>query len=96
MAFKINKFPDIKREILFEKKENQEEEPTLMRNRGSSVDTSSDEGTPTEKSKGDKDMVAKYYDSKTKPLSVKLEILIRILQLCCLDNIDINHLKDNP
>lgn len=94
VAAKIHVFPDIDREVLFQENQKIEETPILMRNRGSSVEGTSDEDSSKEINK-EVDDVKSLYDSSNKPLCVKLEILIRILQLVLLENIGINKLTED-
>jgi len=88
VAFKINIFPDIDQSKLFEPKneEDDDETPFMVRNRGSSVEGSSDEDSKIRKRGSLNDDLSEYFNSKTKPLHVKIEILIKILQKGCLDS----------
>jgi hypothetical protein len=93
VAFKVHTFPDIEKEVLFKEAPEQNEAPLLMRNRGSSIDSSSDDsGKDQPKPRDD---LAEFYYSKHKPLHVKLEILIRILQLCIIEGNDITKLRED-
>ena len=79
--------------MLFKKKEIQDEKPTLMRNRGSSIDTSDSELSNKEDSPP-KDPLTLHYSSVDKPLYIKIEILIRYLQLWALEAIEILELEE--
>ncbi|CAI2364389.1 unnamed protein product [Moneuplotes crassus] len=94
VSYKISSFPDVDKQILF-KKENGKKEASMMRNRGSSLDTSDSEDVTKEEVK--EDAIEKYYNALVKPLHVKIEILIKYLQICALEGRDINMLegKDN-
>ena len=93
VASKISSFPNVKKEVLFiEKEESEDEEPVLMRNRGSSVDSS--ESELSEKDEKVKDNMTLYYNSLVKPLYIKIEIFIKYLQLCALEGIDLNKLME--
>ena len=65
----------------------------MMRNRGSSVEGESDDDGKVD-TKDDVNNIADYYYKDSKPLYVKLEIMIKILQLWSLENNDLNKLDE--
>ena len=93
VASKIHNFPNISYESLFKEKEERAETPPMMRNRGSSVEGESDEEAKFDDEENSNN-IADFYYSDSKPLYVKLEITIKILQLWALENNDLNALED--
>lgn len=94
VASKIITFPDVSKDVLFKKEEKEDDKPVLMRNRGSSADSFDSNQSHFSEEEEEEGGVDQYYYAVAKPLHVKIEILIKYLQICALERNDINKLYD--